>query len=136
MIHDFFRTFCTDVSTVYTWSIHRNNQNTQQAIDAAFRIIATLGMIIGAAMCWSIVQSTLLLPARFTIKVATAVGTYAIGHDLFVMSQNNTPEANNLNANCHLGAFRNMRGYNHDNAEEFTTGTLMQPVWMMVYSGG
>jgi uncharacterized membrane protein YqjE len=102
---------------------------------AALRMLTFVGMVFGSLWTLSLLTFEATIPLTTLFKLATAIGIYALAHDTFVMSQNAYRESARYPFQTKLmELFRQHESLEEDQAEQFTHGTLLQPLWMYFYS--
>lgn len=133
---NFFYTLLSDTATVYTYYFkseetevseqeNLNYEDEQKALQekvhcAGYRILAALAMGAGALMAYKLILPIFTL--KFCVAAAFAVGTYAAGHDIFVMVKKRE-------------VLTQASKDNEDNAQfvkTLTEGTFLGPLWRLI----
>lgn len=131
MIYHFIQTIPEDTHILSQWikgeSVSEDDgKDQQQKVHvAALRMLACLGMAFGAL--WGVSLFTFVLSVFLTIlwRLSTAVGMYAISHDVFIMCQNVSQEPQLLS----LFRERGQEEVEDQLLHQLTDGTLIQPFW-------
>jgi hypothetical protein len=141
MIYGLIQTIQEDTSVLTNWM--RGQKNPPLANDdqsdriqvAAFRMIASFVMALGALWTLSLLAFVATIPLKFTLRLAVAVSLYALAHDVFIMSQNSTQTDFRQGFQARLfNLFRGQEAIQEERARQFTHGTFLQPLWMYIYA--
>jgi hypothetical protein len=141
MIYGIFQIIQDDAKVLAHWAKGEeiediNEEEQQQRIQvAASRMLAFVGMAFGSLWALSLLTFVITIPAKIILKLATAIGIYALAHDIFVMSQNANQQEFQQGVKSRLmGLFRGQEELEEDRASQFTHGTFLQPGWMWLYA--
>jgi hypothetical protein len=92
MIQGFLPIVQDDLSQIWNYVTDqgefRNDDQKQRTSLAALRMLGTSVMIVGAIVAVSAVAIVASNPVGAVLTVALGVGVYALGHDVFVMANN------------------------------------------------
>ena len=141
MIHGLLTTMGADTSVLTHWpkgedfKLNPDETKEQRVQLAAFRMLATLFMALGAVWALQIITFVVTVPIKVLLQLSLAVGFYAAAHDVFIMSQNaNQDGFTPQKAKPYLfGLFKGQEVSEEEQARKFTHGTFLQPLWMWLY---
>lgn len=140
MIYGLLHTIQEDAVVLAHWiggkNVSEGGEDQQERVQiAASRMLAFIGMAFGSLWTLSLLTFVVTLPAKIVMKLATAVGVYALAHDIFIMSQNASQQTFRESVSSRLmGLFRGQEALEEERAEQFTHGTFLQPFWMWIYA--
>lgn len=141
MIHGMMGTVQSDTSVLIQWlqgkeiDLGPNEEKERRVQLAAFRMLAAVAMFLGGLWALQILTFVVTFPLKAVLKLATAIGCYAIAHDVFVMCQNGYKKSmDEQNEKPSLWSyFWGKEVSEEEQALEFTQGTLFQPLYMWAY---
>ena len=144
MIYGIFQTLQEDTSVLNHWikgeKLPENdeNENLQQRVQlAAWRMFGLLGMVFASLWVLSFVAAIITFPLMIGLQLATVVGIYVLGHDIFVMNKNASQEDfKNSEKPSLIGLLSGQESFEEELAEQFTHGTFLQSMWMSRYANG
>ena len=141
MIYGLVQTIQEDTSFLSNWMIgvgipDVNSDDQQHRIQvAALRMIAVMTMTLGVLWTVSILIFAVTVPLKLALRLAIAVGIYAMAHDVFIMSHNYAQPGFRVGYSARLfNVFRGQEVIQEERARQFTHGTLLQPLWMWIYA--
>ena len=141
MIHGMMGTIQSDTSVLIQWlkgeeiELQPDEEKEERVQLAAFRMLAAVAMFFGALWALQILTFVVTFPLQALLKLATAIGCFAIAHDVFIMCQNaykRSMAGQNEKPLC-WAIFGGRKCSEEEQALEFTQGTLFQPVYMWAY---
>ncbi len=138
MIYGFVQVIKEDISLLSHWIRgqeipNAGNDAVLRIQTAALRVLASLGMLWGALWGISILVFVATIPLQAILKLATAVGLYALGHDIFVMIQNASQRHLMQELRAGWAFMHGFHALEEERARQFTNGTFLQPMWMWLY---